>query len=295
MIETKVILKNSIGINVKDSIDPKPVILFLHFSGGTSDMWHGVFPLFENDYRVIAPDFRGHGKSDKPATGYHIDDMAQDMYLLLNELDIQQCHIIGSSLGAEVGVSLAATHPEKVLSLVCEGALYNEFGEYGLFNGSANEIEDRKLKLSIQLSERKLPLCNTVSEYIEQQKPSFLQQGLWNEHFVTFLKSTIQVADDGLYTSHYQNFVRSEYIQKYWDIKFEEYYSKVECPILFLPSEEEWENERIRHSLNAFASLIGSYEIRLIENSVHAYVWMQLPSMAAKEVKSFIGNQKLSR
>lgn len=43
----------------------------------------------------------------------------------------------------------------------------------------------------------------------------------------------------------------------------------------------------------AISECIDDHEIRFIENSVHAYVWMQLPSMAAEEVKAFIGKQKV--
>jgi 2-succinyl-6-hydroxy-2,4-cyclohexadiene-1-carboxylate synthase len=127
---------------------------------------------------------------------------------------------------------------------------------------------------------------------MEEHKLSFKQQGLWNEYFSTFLQSTIQETENGRFTSHYENSVRNEYIQKYWDIKFEKYYESIECPILFLPSEEEWDNEKIRNSFNAFTKLLDSFEVELIENSVHAYVWMQLPTIVGKKVRAFISKQK---
>lgn len=53
-----------------------------------------------------------------------VDDMANDIYLLLRKLNLEHCHIVGSSMGAEIGLSLVASHPEFVLSLICEEALY---------------------------------------------------------------------------------------------------------------------------------------------------------------------------
>ncbi|MDZ5471505.1 alpha/beta hydrolase [Bacillus sp. 31A1R] len=295
MIEEKVTLSNSIGINVKYSIDmknDKETVLFLHFSGGTLEMWNGILPMFGKEFNIVAPDYRGHGKSDKPLTGYHIDDMAHDIYLLLNELNINQCHIVGSSLGAEVGLSLAATYPEKVKSLVCEGALYNEFGEYGLFNGSVEEIAEEKKRLSAGLAERVLPNCSTREEYIEEVKGSFIQQGLWNEYVLRFLESTMVQNEEGKFTNRYQNHVRTEYITKYWEVQFDHYYRNIQCPILFLPSEEESKNEKINRSLQYFSSLVNGYEIKHIEGSLHAYVWLQYPEKAGKTVEEFIEKVK---
>lgn len=276
-----------IGINVRYSLNDKSAVLFLHFSGGNLNMWEGILPQFENKYSVIVPDLRGHGKSDKPLAGYHIDDMANDIYLLLEKLNVKRCHIVGSSMGAEVGLSLAASHPALVLSLICEGALCNEFGEYGLFNGTRDEIQHRKQVMGAKLDERER-VFKTKEEYIEEERGKLTQQGLWNEYFLAFLEHNLQQIQNGDFTYCYLNHVRTEYIQKYWDVKFEQYYRKIKCPVLFLPSEEEWRDEKIRSCLSAFTDLLDIYEIEHIENSIHAYVWMQFPLTAGEVAKKFI-------
>ncbi|MCM3767686.1 alpha/beta fold hydrolase [Neobacillus niacini] len=290
MIEEKIKLKNSITLNVQhtEGQTEKPTVLLLHFSGGTSHMWDGVIPYLLQEYRIIAPDLRGHGKSDRPATGYHIDDFANDLYLLLEELKIQGCHVVCSSMGAEVGLSLAASHPELVLSLVCEGALHNEYGEYGLFNGTPDEIEAEKDRLIAQLDERKLKTYQTLSDFIEDYRAPLEKEVLWNEHFQAFIESCIEELPEGSLEHFYKNHVRTEYILKYLDVRFEEYYQKTSCPILFLPSEEEWTNPKIRHSLDYFSSLTSKFKIQRIEGSVHAYVWMQFPRKGAEVVNTFI-------
>jgi pimeloyl-ACP methyl ester carboxylesterase len=287
VIEEKVRLEN-IEINVKYRRNDNPVVLFIHFSGGNLNMWEGLLPLFENEYSIIIPDIRGHGKSDKPIEGYHIDDMAKDIYLLLRKLEVDRCHIVGSSMGAEIGLSLAASHPELVSSLICEGALYNEFGEHGLFNGTEDEIEHKKEDIRNELATRVERIFKTKEEYIEEERTELTQLGIWNEHFLPFLENSLQRMDNGTFTHCYLNRVRTEYIEKYWDVKFEQYYEKVKCPILFLLSEEEWNNEIIRKTLSAFTDLLEDYDIKYIENAVHAYVWMQFPLAAGKVVKEFI-------
>ncbi len=115
-----------------------------------------------------------------------------------------------------------------------------------------------------------------------------MQKGLWNEYFLSYFKNNLQQTKDGEFSYCYLNYIRNEYIQKYWDVRFEQYYKRVKCPVLFLVSEEERKDERISHSLSAFTQLLTEYEIKHIENSVHAYVWMQLPQKAGEIVSSFI-------
>ncbi|NKE07819.1 hypothetical protein GWK17_20425 [Bacillus selenatarsenatis] len=55
-----------------------------------------------------------------------------------------------------------------------------------------------------------------------------------------------------------------------------------------MPSEEEYADEKIRRSLDAFSKLVDSHEIINIEGSMHAYVWMKLPEQAGLAVKHFL-------
>ncbi|NHJ84303.1 MAG: alpha/beta fold hydrolase, partial [Asgard group archaeon] len=128
-METKKIKVNGITIRYLDiKNDDKDTIVFLHYGGSTLAVWNGVIPYFQNDYRIIAADLRGHGHSEKPETNYHIDDMAKDIFELMNALDVKQAHIIGSSLGADVAISITANYPEKVLSMILDGGFYDLVG-----------------------------------------------------------------------------------------------------------------------------------------------------------------------
>lgn len=291
MVERIIELKNSIRLNVRYTQTRKTTILFLHFSEGTAQIFNGIIPYFEDSFNIVIPDLRGHGKSDKPFSGYHIDDMAEDVKFLLEELKIDKCHIVGSSLGAEVAVSFAAAYPEKVLSLVCEGAIYNEFGEYGLFNSSEEEIKKEKEKRFVNtISKRTERTYNSKAEIIEYQTKFFKRNDLWNDLFLEFIESNICDTEDGKYTYCTPLYVSNEYVLQYWDFKFEEYYKKIDCPVLFIPSEEEWNNEKIRKSIDGFCAYLSNYKIEYIEGSKHAYVWMQFPEVISKLVYRFIQN-----
>lgn len=292
MIEKRIILKN-IAINVKYSLNKEQAILFLHFAGGNLNMWNGILPQFEQDFSVIAPDLRGHGKSDKPLKGYHIDDMANDMYLLLKHLGIEQCHVVGSSLGAEVAISLAANYPELVLSIVCDGALYNEFGKYGLISGTDDEIEQMKKDYYRKMIERKEPTYASKEAYVEQQYVRLNSIGLWNSYFKALYENNVEQSEEGHFISCYATNAKYEYAKAYWDSQFNEYYKRLKCPVLFIVSEEEWNDETIKRIVHSFADMLDKSEIKYIESSIHPFVWMQMPDIAYKVVKDFIIDREI--
>jgi 2-succinyl-6-hydroxy-2,4-cyclohexadiene-1-carboxylate synthase len=90
---------NQMGLQIRDYEGEGDTIIFLHFSGANLMMWQQVIYYFQDQYRLILVDLRGHGKSDKPETGYHMDEMARDVVGIMQDLKLERAHIIGSSLG----------------------------------------------------------------------------------------------------------------------------------------------------------------------------------------------------
>lgn len=72
----------------------------------------------QDRYRCVAFDFRGQGRSDVPDDGYAVDELTEDTASLIRGLGCAPCHFVGHSLGAFVGLRLAARHPELIRSLV---------------------------------------------------------------------------------------------------------------------------------------------------------------------------------
>ncbi len=103
-----------------------PVVL-IHGWMGDSSMWgrdrSGNTNLNAADgFQLIALDCRGHGKSDKPHDpAKYGPEMAADVVRLLDHLKIEKAHLVGYSMGAFIAGKVAATHPERVLSIVYGG------------------------------------------------------------------------------------------------------------------------------------------------------------------------------
>jgi len=105
-----------------------PVLLLLHSIAGSSRTWRDVIPLLADRFTVIAPDFMGHGLSEKPVGDYSLGAFASGVRDLLDVLDIERASVVGQSFGGGVAMQLAYQHPElcERLVLVDSGGLGRE-------------------------------------------------------------------------------------------------------------------------------------------------------------------------
>jgi alpha-beta hydrolase superfamily lysophospholipase len=79
---------NGIQLNVRDEGQENPTLLFLHYWGGSSRTWDLVTDKLKTDFRCVAYDHRGWGESDKPETGYSIQELAYDAEALIQALEL---------------------------------------------------------------------------------------------------------------------------------------------------------------------------------------------------------------
>ncbi|HZY43243.1 MAG TPA: alpha/beta hydrolase [Anaerolineae bacterium] len=108
---------DSVELHTLDVGAGQPVLL-LHGLGSCGDDWLFQTPVFSRQYRVIAPDFRGHGSSTDSAEPITIPRLAKDMVGLMSALDISSAHVVGLSLGGLVAQQLALDYPDKVDRMV---------------------------------------------------------------------------------------------------------------------------------------------------------------------------------
>jgi pimeloyl-ACP methyl ester carboxylesterase len=116
-IQTRNITAKDIDINYIENGTGPPLIL-LHGLSDNSALWTLLFQTFSQHYQTIAPDVRGHGNSSKPDTPYSINLFSRDLKVFCDALNIQNCHIVGHSMGAAIAQQFAVDFPEQVHSLV---------------------------------------------------------------------------------------------------------------------------------------------------------------------------------
>jgi pimeloyl-ACP methyl ester carboxylesterase len=117
-IETGTATVNGVAIYYRD-MGPAgaPPIVLLHGFPETGDTFAPIVAEFGQSYRMIVPDLRGAGASQRPASGYEKRIVANDVGELMNRLGVERAHVIGHDIGARVAYAFAVQYPERLLSL----------------------------------------------------------------------------------------------------------------------------------------------------------------------------------
>ena len=127
-------LNNGISLEYLDQGEGE-VILLLHGLGSTKADWDFQKDSFSKDFRIIAPDLRGHGNSSKPTerNAYGIPRCAEDIKLLLDHLEISKCIVVGFSMGGAVAFEMAVEYKDLIskMAIVNTAPDFNALGEMG--------------------------------------------------------------------------------------------------------------------------------------------------------------------
>ena len=280
---------NQIELQIRDYEHDGETIIFLHFSGANLMMWQRAIPYFQGRYRLILMDLRGHGKSDKPSEGYHMDDMARDVLGVMEQLQIVQAHVVGSSLGAEVGLSLAANYPERVISLVCDGALSSEFGPYSTWEGSEMEFNTHVAQFLEKMHTSPERIYPSVDALVEKSREGLAEIGWWNEYVEEMERYDAFKLDEGKYVRGFRKYANEAYMKQYFHYRLEDYYARVKCPLLMLPDADLLANEREKAVMKRLSKLAPQAKVVEVSGWDHPYGWLIDPEGVCKAILDFLG------
>lgn len=147
---------DGVPIHYTDQGSGEPVIL-VHGIAVNADLnWRrpGILKRLAKDYRVIAPDNRGHGLSGKPHDpAAYGAALAEDIPRLMDHLGIQRAHLVGYSMGAFIALKLAVIHPDRFVTIMPCGGGWERTDETGLaqLEAIAQEIEtERRFNLLLR-------------------------------------------------------------------------------------------------------------------------------------------------
>lgn len=106
--------------------------IFLHGNNEDSSYFNEQIEEFSKDYKVIALDTRGHGKTGRGETPFTIRQFAQDLKKFMDRKKIKKAHILGFSDGANIAMCFASKYPEMVGRLILYSGNLNSKGVHPL-------------------------------------------------------------------------------------------------------------------------------------------------------------------
>mgnify|MGYP005621016243 FL=1 len=146
-------------------------IVFLH-SWGTDSLgsWFNVLPKIKNVSSFITIDFKNHGRSDASWERWSVDENADIVISILDELNVSECHLVGWSMGSAVALTISKKIPERINKMVLvtpfswiEGERYKDNFLFKLLVGA------------VRIRERLFPNKNPQSKYSFLKKSSALK------------------------------------------------------------------------------------------------------------------------
>ncbi len=123
----------------------KPVMVFIHGWGGSARYWRSIAEILGDDFDCLLYDLRGFGRSNAPQTsvdlGYELETYADDLAILLDELNLDRVYVHAHSMGASIATLFINRYSQRVLQaiLTCNGifeydekafAAFHKFGGY---------------------------------------------------------------------------------------------------------------------------------------------------------------------
>lgn len=151
-------------------------IVLIHGLSDTAEIWKDLAVILAKNYRIIAPDRRGTGRSEKPSANYDTQTLAADIEKLLDALKVKRATVIGHSFGGNTALTLAAKSPDKISSLILiEGGFWEKREPTPLPECPAPMSEDCLISNSIQ---RGINEYNPENLYPKIYAPTLLILGL---------------------------------------------------------------------------------------------------------------------
>lgn len=104
-----------------------PFVL-LHGNGDNGDYFKHQIEYFSNEYRMIAIDTRGQGKSPRGTAPFTMEQFAEDLNIFLEQLGISNIILLGFSDGANIAMKFAIKYSDKIKALILDGGNLNTKG-----------------------------------------------------------------------------------------------------------------------------------------------------------------------
>jgi pimeloyl-ACP methyl ester carboxylesterase len=155
----------SINYDVQGEGEP---LLLIPYTSADHACYAFQLPAYTENFSCVALDLPGTGESDKPAGPYSTEGYADQVAAFLGAIGIEQAHVAGVSLGAAIGMHLAARHPGRVRSLSLHSAWHTTDGYLEVVVEQWRALSSVLPTVADVVTQAIFPWCFTPEMYVER-------------------------------------------------------------------------------------------------------------------------------
>jgi pimeloyl-ACP methyl ester carboxylesterase len=235
----------------------EPALLLLHGLSSNARIWERMVAHLSGR-RIVALDQRSHGLSDRPESGYALDDLVADAAGVIGELGLGRPLVAGHSWGAAVALALAAERPELAGGLVVVDGATSSFSRLMSWEEAAARMQP-PLPTYADLD----AAAAAEHEYLGET---------WGDDLRAFVRSGLVETQAGSLTPTLTAEVRLQILRQLFDFQPELEFANVEGPILLAMAGQVWPGapkefvERRRRAVEEVVELRPDAQVRWYES-----------------------------
>ncbi len=253
----------------------------LHGLASSAHWYDLVAPRLREQYRIIAPDQRGHGQTTQASDGYDWQTLSGDVIGLMDHLGLARVAVFGHSWGAGVALNVAARFPDRIAAL-------------GLIDGGFSRITGRSSSWEeVRAGVTPRDVSGTREEFLGRLRTQL--SFCWNDQVERIVQTMVYEDGDG----QIQDILRPEnhlqVMRAMWQEPASDAYAKISCPTAIIPAgplPERADSERSRvkqERVEAAGKDIANSRVRWIPETVHD-IGYHKPEELASVIQEFLAD-----
>jgi pimeloyl-ACP methyl ester carboxylesterase len=264
-------------IAVRDHEGAEPALVALHGLASNARWWDLVAERLTPAHRVMAPDLRGHGLSDKPTSGYDFDSVVRDLEEVLASLHPAPVVVAGHSWGASVALAYGATVTDA-LGVICVDGGATDLKAYF---GPSWEMAEQTMKPP---SLRGIT-AETIRAWMDS---SPISEGSSPDIAAGIMLGNFESGGDGHLRPRLSLERHMEIARHLYELDGYALMSRLRCPVLFIPAgHPDHEDSPKVHAMERARSVLGARARVVWVDGVHD-IPVQRPDQVADAIAGFM-------
>ena len=278
--EAKVIALGELDVHCLDWGGDGAPMLALHGLASSGHWYRRLAPHLSGDYRIIAPDQRGHGATTQAPSGYDWQTLAEDAVRVLDQFGMEQAVVLGHSWGGHVSSNLAMRFPGRVSRLVM---IDGGFQDGTLLPNPTWEAFRQRLAPRL--------VAGTRSEYLEQLRGNL--SFCWGDDLAEIALTMVYEGPDGQMRDILRPEHHAQVLETMWGEPPSVVLPKVSAPTLVVPAGPRPERansqfSRQREVMVAAAEMaLPNGRVRWIPDTIHD-IGYDKPAELAAVIREFL-------